>query len=79
MKIHLVRTKDYHGKELKKVYDLLFTIPGALKFIIAEKVFMYAECLGDGKVSFIDFSTLITRPFNLNVLAAATFAFGASL
>ena len=26
-----------------------------------------------------DFSTLITRPFNLNVLAAATFAFGASL
>lgn len=41
MKVHLVRTKNYYLRELKKVYDLLFLHPGYLSFSLSEKALLF--------------------------------------
>lgn len=43
MNIHLVRTKDFLQAELIKVYDLLFQIPGAMKFHLGKKTFLFEK------------------------------------
>ena len=41
MKIHLVRTKEYQVKEITKVYNLLFPIPGFMRFVLTDKALLF--------------------------------------
>jgi hypothetical protein len=41
MKVHLIRTKNFHATELRKVYELLYPHPGIMSFAISDKTILF--------------------------------------